>query len=37
MVESISLQKLAETVYYEGHEIPKGTNLIVSSTAEFLN
>ena len=24
--EGISLQKLAETVYYRGHEIPKGTN-----------
>ena len=34
--EGISLQKLAETVYYRGHEIPKGTNPELLATASFL-
>ena len=34
--EGISLQKLAEIVYYRGHEIPKGTNPELLATASFL-
>jgi carbon-monoxide dehydrogenase large subunit len=34
--EGITLQKLAETVYYRGHEIPKGTNPELLATASFL-
>ena len=34
--EGISLQKLAETVYYRGHELPKGTNAELLATASFL-
>ena len=34
--KGISLQKLAEIVYYRGHEIPKGTNPELLATASFL-
>ncbi len=34
--EGITLQQLAETVYYRGHELPKGTNPELLATASFL-
>ena len=34
--EGINLQQLAQTVYYRGHELPKGTNPELLATASFL-
>ena len=34
--EGITLQQLAETVYYRGHELPIGTNPELLATASFL-
>ena len=34
--EGITLQQLAQTVYYRGHELPQGTNPELLATASFL-